>query len=183
MDNIHSNAISIWFTGLSGAGKTTIANKLAMILLSHKIPVQVLDGDVVRKGINSDLGFSGEDRIENIRRAAEISKLFLNQGISTINSFICPMENLRNMAKSILGDLNFYLVYINAPLTVCEKRDPKGLYQRARKGEIKDFTGIDAAFEEPVNPFLEIKTDILTADESVKIISEKILPVLLKKIM
>lgn len=171
-------AVSLWLVGLSGAGKTTIANLLSEKLKQSGVFVQTLDGDKVRKGINKDLGFSEHDRNENIRRIAEVSKLFLDCNITTINSFICPTEDIRNTAREIIGKQNFYLIYINAPLEICEQRDPKGLYKKARNGEIQKFTGIDSVFEIPANTDLEIHTDILTIEESV----QQILNFLLQKI-
>ena len=166
----------IWLTGLSGAGKTTLGHNLEMDLNKRGFLTQILDGDNIRNGINKNLGFSEEDRYENIRRIAEVSKLFLNAGIICINSFISPTENIRNMAKEIIGYDDFIEIYLNAPLEVCEQRDVKGLYKKAREGKIKNFTGIDAAYEEPVNPDLEIRTDELSIENSVKKCLDLILP-------
>ena len=168
----------IWLTGLSGSGKTTIAKGVEEVLHARGYICQVLDGDNIRSGINSNLGFSLEDRLENIRRIAEVSKLFINCGIITINSFISPTEKIRNLARDIIGAENFVTVYINAPVSVCEKRDTKGLYKKARAGEIKNFTGIDAAFEPPINPDVEVKTDEMDAGDSVKRILDHILPLI-----
>lgn len=156
----------IWMTGLSGSGKSTIAIGLEKKLFEKGILTQVLDGDNVRTGINNNLGFSEEDRIENIRRIAEVSKLFLNCGIVCINCFVSPTLEIRANAKKIIGN-DFVEVFINTPIEECEKRDVKGLYKKARAGEIKDFTGIDAPFEAPTNPDIEIKTVGKTIDESV----------------
>ncbi len=139
---------------------------------------QVLDGDNIRSGINNNLGFSPEDRLENIRRISEVSKLFINCGIITINSFISPTEKIRQIAKDIIGVDDFVSVYINAPVSVCEQRDVKGLYKKARAGEIKDFTGVDSAFEPPVNPDVEVKTDELSVGDSVDVILSHILPLI-----
>lgn len=166
----------IWMTGLSGAGKTTLARNLEMDLNKRGFLTQILDGDNVRNGINKNLGFSEEDRYENIRRIAEVSKLFLNAGIICINSFISPTESIRNMAKEIIGYDDFIEIYLNAPLEVCEQRDVKGLYKKAREGKIKNFTGIDAPYEEPVNPDLEIRTDKLSIENSVQKCLDLILP-------
>ncbi len=136
----------------------------------------VLDGDNVRAGINYNLGFSDEDRRENIRRIAEVSKLFLNCGVITINCFVSPMKELRKMAKEIIGKEDFIEVYVNAPLEVCEDRDVKGLYKKARKGEIKDFTGIQTPFEAPEKPDAEVKTDELDIEQSVNKVLDFILP-------
>ncbi|MBW6460101.1 MAG: adenylyl-sulfate kinase [Bacteroidales bacterium] len=166
----------IWFSGLSGAGKTTLAKNLEDKLSGMNFIVQVLDGDNIRSGINNNLTFSEEDRKENIRRISEVSKLFLDCGIITINSFISPTREIRHMAMDIIGREDFIEVFVNAPLEICEKRDVKGLYARARKGEIKDFTGISAPFEEPVNADIEIHTDLITIDESIEKLLEFILP-------
>ncbi|MEI7501336.1 MAG: adenylyl-sulfate kinase [Bacteroidota bacterium] len=166
----------IWLTGLSGAGKTTLAKHLEKELFSRGFLVQLLDGDNVRTGINSNLGFSDNDRYENIRRISEVSKLFVNCGVITINCFISPTEKIREMARMIIGSDDFIEVYVNAPLNVCEERDVKGLYSRARRGEIKDFTGIGSPFETPHNFDIEIRTDLLSIEESVKQLLELVLP-------
>ena len=166
----------IWLTGLSGAGKTTLARCLEEELSSRGYLTQILDGDNIRSGVNSNLGFSDADRFENIRRIAEISKLFLNCGIITINCFISPTEDIRDMARSIIGKDDFIEVYVNAPLNVCEERDVKGLYSKARRGEIREFTGITSPFETPQNTDIEIRTDLLSIEESVKLIVEFVLP-------
>jgi adenylylsulfate kinase len=160
----------LWLTGLSGSGKSTIAQHLERKLYNEGFFAQVLDGDNIRSGINNNLGFSMEDRIENIRRIAEVAKLYLNSGVITLNSFISPTRAIRNDAKNVIGEADFLEIYINAPLEVCEARDVKGLYKKARKGEIKGFTGIDSPYEAPENPFLEIKTDELSLEESVELI-------------
>lgn len=165
----------IWLTGLSGSGKTTLAIGLERYLYEKGILAYVLDGDNVRTGINSDLHFSEKDRNENIRRIAEISKLFVNCGIITINSFVSPTEELRQIAKSIVGEKDFFLVYVNTPVEVCEKRDTKGLYAKARKGEIKNFTGISAPFEAPPTPDLVINTH-RTYDECLQQLIDFVLP-------
>jgi adenylylsulfate kinase len=164
---LNQKGIAVWLTGLSGAGKTTIAVALEKALHSKGKLTQVLDGDNIRAGINNNLGFSEEDRIENIRRIAEITKLFVNNGIITICCFISPTKNMRTLAKNIIGRNDFVEVYVNTPLETCEKRDVKGLYAKARKGEIKDFTGIDSPFEEPENPSLNLKTSETSVEESV----------------
>jgi len=173
---LRQKARVIWFAGLSGAGKTTLAKRLEEELFARNFTVQILDGDNIRSGINNNLSFSAEDRRENIRRIAEVSKLFLNCGIIAINSFISPTREVRHLAMDILGRENFIEVYINAPLEVCEKRDVKGLYAKARKGEIKDFTGIGAPFEAPADADLEIRTDLLTIEQSVEKLLEFLLP-------
>lgn len=168
----------IWLTGLSGSGKTTIGRHVEMELNKRGYLTQVLDGDNIRTGINNNLGFSEEDRYENIRRIAEVSKLFMNCGIICINSFISPTREIRHMAMEIIGKDNFIEVFINAPLEVCESRDVKGLYQKAREGKIKNFTGIDAPFEEPLKADIELKTDELSIEESTKKALEFILPII-----
>jgi len=168
----------IWMTGLSGAGKTTIAKSLDEALYSKGFVAQILDGDNIRSGINNNLTFSEADRYENIRRIAEVSKLFINCGIIIINSFISPTEEIRKMALNIIGRDNFIEVFVNAPLEVCEKRDTKGLYAKARKGEIKDFTGIDSPFELPENADVTLQTDVQTIEESVNQVLEHILPLI-----
>lgn len=160
----------IWLTGLSGSGKSTIGLALEKRLFQENFVAQLLDGDNIRSGINKNLGFSEEDRKENIRRIAEIAKLYLSSGIITINSFISPTAETRNMAKEIVGDGDFLEIYINAPMATCESRDVKGLYKKARAGEIQGFTGVNQAYEEPENPALELRTDLLSVDEAVDIL-------------
>ncbi len=170
---LKQKGIAIWFTGLSGSGKTTIAIALEKKLYEKGLLTQILDGDNIRTGINNNLGFSDADRVENIRRIAEITKLFVNSGIITICCFVSPTEEIRTIAKNIIGKENFVEVFVNTPIEICEKRDVKGLYAKARKGEIKDFTGINAPFEAPVNPAIEL-TDKLSVEESVQKIIEKL---------
>ena len=170
---LKQKGIAIWFTGLSGSGKTTIAIALEKELHSKGLLTQILDGDNIRAGINNNLGFSDTDRAENIRRIAEVTKLFVNSGVITICCFVSPTEEIRNSAKNIIGTADFIDVFVNTPIEICEQRDVKGLYAKARKGEIKDFTGITAPFEAPVNPTIELK-DKLTVAESVKKIMEKL---------
>jgi adenylylsulfate kinase len=175
---LNQRAKVIWMTGLSGAGKTTLSYAVEAALHSQGYFVQTLDGDNVRTGINKNLGFSDADRYENIRRIAEVSKLFVNCGIITIASFISPTNEIRKMAKSIIGSEDFIEIFVNAPLDVCESRDTKGLYRKARLGEIKEFTGINAPYESPVQPELEVRTDLLTIDESTKKIIDFLLPLI-----
>ena len=175
---LRQNSRVIWLTGLSGAGKTTIARQFEIELNKMGYLTQILDGDNVRTGINNNLGFSEDDRFENIRRIAEVSKLFLDCGIICINSFISPTKKIRQMARDIIGNENFIEVYVNASLAVCEKRDTKGLYQKARAGEIRNFTGIGAPFEPPEHPDIELKTDTPTIAESVAQGLEIILPLI-----
>jgi adenylylsulfate kinase len=159
---------AIWLTGLSGSGKSTLAKHLELALHGKRFFVKLLDGDNMRFGVNKNLGFSDADRLENIRRVAEITKLFVETGIITINSFISPTEEIRTLAKSIIGEADFNEIYIDCPLDVCEKRDVKGLYKKARAGEIKNFTGIDSAFEVPLDPAFTINTAELSIEESAK---------------
>ena len=166
----------IWMTGLSGSGKTTIAKAVERYLYSIGILNQLLDGDNIRVGISNNLSFSEKDRVENIRRIAEVSKLFLNCGVVTLNCFVSPTIKIRKIAKDIIGEENFIEVYINASVETCENRDVKELYKKARIGEIKDFTGISAPFESPENPELEINTSELSIDESVQKVLNYILP-------
>jgi adenylylsulfate kinase len=166
----------IWLTGLSGSGKTTIARSIEKELHQRGFICQVLDGDNIRSGINNNLGFSLDDRLENIRRIAEVSKLFIHCGIITLNSFISPTEKIRDMAKSIIGEDDFVNVFVNAPVEVCEKRDVKGLYKKARAGEIKNFTGVNTDFEPPAHPDVEIRTDKMTVESAVNKVLDFILP-------
>ncbi len=174
--NQHSKVI--WFTGLSGAGKTTVAQQVERELNKLGFLTQILDGDNIRSGINNNLGFSVEDREENIRRIAEVSKLFLNCGIICINSFISPTEDIRKIATDIIDRENFIEVFVNAPIEVCEQRDVKGLYKKARRGEIINFTGIDSPFDIPKNPDIELKTDQLSVEQSAQKCLEYILPLI-----
>ena len=171
----------IWMTGLSGSGKTTIAKGVERYLHSQGIINQLLDGDNIRVGISNNLSFSSKDRTENIRRVAETSKLFMNCGVVTLNCFVSPTIAIRQIAKNIIGEKDFIEVYINASIKTCEDRDVKGLYKKARKGEIKDFTGISANFEAPSNPELEINTSELSIDESVQEVLDYILPIINNK--
>ncbi len=164
----------VWLTGFSGSGKSTVANQLEIALFEKGVRSFCLDGDNTRLGINKDLGFSSADRTENIRRVAEMAKLFLESGTIVITSFISPLISDREMAKKIIGSTDFVEVFINCPLAICEQRDVKGLYAKARKGEIKDFTGIDSPFEAPLNSDIELFTNQNSIEECVKIILEKI---------
>jgi adenylylsulfate kinase len=166
-DFLNQKSKVLWFTGLSGSGKSTIASGLEKMLFSQGFFVQVIDGDNTRTGINKNLGFSLEDREENIRRVSELTKLFLNAGVICLNSFVSPTREIRDLAKSIIGPHDFLEIYVNTPLEICEKRDVKGLYKKARAGEIKSFTGIDSPFEAPEQPALELKTENKSIEESV----------------
>jgi len=162
--------VTIWLTGLSGSGKSTIAVELEHALLENKHHAFILDGDNIRHGLNKNLGFSPEDRTENIRRIGEVAKLFTDANIITITAFISPYREDRNKARNLQGEGEFLEIYIKCPLEVCEQRDTKGLYKKARAGEIKDFTGISAPYEEPINPDLTIDTSEMSVEESTRII-------------
>jgi len=167
----------IWFTGLSGSGKSTVANELAYKLHEMGKFAYVLDGDNVRHGLNKDLGFSPEDRNENIRRISEVAHLFADAGVIAITAFISPYAQYRNFCRELVGTNRFIEVYAKAPLATCEQRDPKGLYKKAREGKIKEFTGIDAPYEEPEHPEVIVNTDIETIEES----ADKVLAFLQEK--
>ena len=165
---LKQKAVVIWMVGLSGSGKSTLAKALEAELHKEGFLTQLLDGDNLRTGINNNLAFSEADRLENIRRAAEVSKLFLNCGVITICSFISPTEEIRKIATDIIGQEDVRIVYINAPFEVCAQRDVKGLYKKALNGEIKNFTGLDSPFDAPINPALEIKTDQQSLESSLQ---------------
>ena len=167
--------VMVWFTGLSGSGKSTVALGVERELHKRGILCRILDGDNIRSGINKNLGFSADDRKENIRRIAEIGKLFVDTGVVTLAAFISPTNESRHMASEIIGADDFREVYVSTPLEVCEQRDVKGLYARARRGEIKDFTGVSAPFEVPEHPALTLDTSVLTLEESVNKVLELIL--------
>lgn len=158
----------IWLIGLSGSGKSTIAEHLEAKLYDEGFLTQVLDGDNIRSGLNNNLSFSDEDRLENIRRISEVAKLFANCGVVTLASFITPTEAIRQMAKDIIGEDKYIEVYVSTSLEACEDRDVKGLYDKARQGIIKNFTGIDSVFETPQNPAIIIPTEGFTVEESVQ---------------
>ena len=168
--------LMVWFTGLSGSGKSTLAVALERELHQRGLLCRILDGDNIRSGINNNLGFSAADREENIRRIAEVGKLFVDTGIITLAAFISPDEKMRQMAASIIGNGDFLEVYVNTPIEACEKRDVKGLYAKARKGEIKNFTGVSAPFEVPENPDISIDTSVTSLEESVQALLSIILP-------
>jgi len=175
---LRQHARVIWLTGLPCSGKTTIGIGLEQLLISRGFHVRLLDGDVTRKGICSDLGFSEDDRNENIRRIAEISKLFAESGTITINAFITPTEKLRAVARDIIGRDDFINVFVNAPLNLCEERDIKGMYKKARNGEIKDFTGVSAPFEPPLEADFEINTSVSNPEQSIVKLFDSILPLI-----
>ena len=168
--------VMVWFTGLSGSGKSTIAIALERELHKRGLLCRILDGDNIRSCINNNLGFSPEDRVENIRRIAEVGKLFVDTGVITIAAFISPNNELREMASAIIGKADFLEVYVSTPLAECERRDVKGLYAKARKGEIKEFTGVSAPFEAPERPDLSLDTSVLSVEQSVSRLLELIIP-------
>ena len=173
---LKQKGIMIWFTGLSGSGKSTLAIALERELYKQGILCRILDGDNIRSGINNNLGFSEADRTENIRRIAEVSKLFVDCGIVTIAAFISPTHAIRRMASEIIGENDFLEVYVSTPIEECERRDVKGLYAKARRGEIKEFTGISSPFEVPEHPFISIDTSRQSLADSMKILLEAVSP-------
>ena len=175
---LKQKAIVLWMVGLSGSGKSTLAKAVEQSLHDEGCLAQLLDGDNLRTGINNNLGFSDVDRIENIRRSAETAKLFLNCGVITICSFISPTKEVRDMARSIIGEADFFEVYVECPIEECEKRDVKGLYKKARAGEIKNFTGLDAPFEAPTTPSILVNTAL----EDMQTCKQKILRATYKRV-
>lgn len=171
---LQQHGISIWLIGLSGAGKTTISLALEKKLVQQSYFSLIQDADSIRLGLNKGLGFSIEDRRENIRRAAEVSKILVENEIISINAFICPTEEMRQMLFSIIGRKKVFLVYLSTPLEVCELRDVKGMYKKARKGEIKSFTGLDSIFEKPAEANLIIDTSNKKVDECIDLIIKNI---------
>ncbi|MEW6989468.1 adenylyl-sulfate kinase [Colwelliaceae bacterium 6441] len=165
----------LWYTGLSGSGKSTVANAVDALLFERGCHTYLLDGDNVRHGLNGDLSFSDEDRVENIRRISEVSKLFIDAGTIVSTAFISPFATDRAMAKELLANGEFIEVFIDTPISVCEQRDPKGLYKRARAGEIKDFTGIDSTYDVPTKPTIHVKT----AEKGIEQCAEQIVQYLL----
>ncbi|EGJ72331.1 Adenylyl-sulfate kinase [Bacteroides coprosuis DSM 18011] len=175
-DLLKQKSVMVWFTGLSGSGKSTIAIALERELHRRGLLCRLLDGDNIRSGINNNLGFSAEDRKENIRRIAEVSKLFIDSGIITLAAFISPSNEMRKMAADIIGKDDFLEVFVSTPLAECERRDVKGLYAKAREGKIQNFTGISAPFEAPESPALSLDTSQLSIQESVQALLDLILP-------
>ena len=173
---LNQKGVTFWLTGLSGSGKTTIGALLEKKLIKEKIITTLLDGDNIRTGISNNLSFSDSDRVENIRRISEISKLFNACGIVSINCFVSPFKSSREQAKKIIGENSFFEIYIDTSLSECEKRDVKGLYKKARDGEIKDFTGISSPFEEPENPAIRISTLNKSIEENVEELFNFVLP-------
>ena len=162
------NSFVVWFTGLSGSGKSTLANAVAARLFNDQVRNYVLDGDNIRHGLNKDLGFSEEDRTENIRRIGEVAKLFVDGGQVVLTAFISPFQADRKIVRDLLEEKEFIEVFVKCPIDTCEQRDPKGLYVKARQGLIKDFTGINSPYEEPVNPELIVDTHSFSIEENVE---------------
>lgn len=174
---LHQKGLMIWFTGLSGSGKSTVAMGVERELHQRGILCRILDGDNIRAGINNNLGFSAEDRMENIRRIAEIGKLFVHTGIVTLACFVSPTNDVRQLARQIIGEKDFKEVFVSTPIEECERRDVKGLYARARRGEVKNFTGISAPFEAPEHPAISVDTSKLSLEESVGRVVDLILSI------
>ena len=177
---LNQKGVCLWLTGLSGSGKTTIAKTISKKLHKKGIITQVLDGDNIRIGINNNLSFSEEDRFENIRRTSEIGKLFVESGIVTICCLVSPTKKMREKAKSIIGASDFYEIYITTNLDACKKRDTKGLYEKAIRGEIKNFTGISAPYEKPNSPNLVVPTENISIEESSEILYNFAIPLIIK---
>ncbi len=180
-ESLGQRGMVIWFTGLSGSGKSTLAIDLENRLHNEGLVTMMLDGDNVRTGLNANLGFTEEDRTENIRRIAEVAKLFVSAGVVTLCSFVSPTKDIRHLAKSIIGEKDFHEVYVNASFEKCAERDVKGLYKKALNGEIKGFTGLDSPFEAPIDPFLEIDTENNSPEESGTKLFEVFFPLVRKK--
>lgn len=176
-ENLKQKGLVLWFTGLSGSGKSTIAVEVEKQLYEKGYATYLLDGDNIRHGLNSNLGFSDEDREENLRRIREVAALFKDAGLITLVSFISPFRKSREDARQLIGEENFIEIYIKADIETCSKRDPKGLYEKALKGEIPEFTGISSPYEEPENPEILVDTRVLSIDESVARIVERIIEI------
>lgn len=172
---LHQHGMMVWFTGLSGSGKSTVAMSVERELHNRGILCRILDGDNIRSGINNNLGFSEEDRRENIRRISEIGKLFVETGIVTLACFVSPTNDIRQLAREIISEKDFLEVFVSTPLEECERRDVKGLYARARRGEVKNFTGISAPFDAPLHPALTIDTSVLSLEDSAQRVVDLIL--------
>jgi len=173
-------SLAIWFTGLPSSGKSTIAHKVEKRLYELGIRTYTLDGDNIRHGLNSDLGFTKEDRKENLRRVAEVIKLFIDAGIVVLAAFISPYKEDRKMIKKIIGPEDFVEIYCKCPAEICAQRDPKQLYKKAKNGLIKGYTGVDAPYEEPDNPDLVLETHLISIDEAVNKVKDFILPKILE---
>ena len=168
-------AVCLWFTGLSGSGKSTVANAVEQYLYNHHFHTYSLDGDNIRKGLNKDLNFTEESRVENIRRIGEVAKLMIDAGVVVLAAFVSPFLKDRQLLRELMGD-NFVEVFVDAPIEVCEQRDVKGLYEKARRGEISNFTGISSPFEKPEHPDVHLHTDKQTINESVQAVLDVVLP-------
>jgi adenylylsulfate kinase len=177
-DRLKQNPKLFWFTGLSGSGKSTLANAVESKLFEMGYMTFSLDGDNIRTGLNKDLGFSDEDRIENIRRIAEVSKLMLDGGLIVVSAFISPFRSERKMIAELVGEENFIEIFVDCPIEICEQRDVKGLYKKARAGMIKNFTGIDSPYEKPENPAVHIQSGYEGLQESI----DKIIQIILAEI-
>ncbi|ANQ49073.1 adenylyl-sulfate kinase [Flammeovirga sp. MY04] len=175
---LKQNGVVLWMTGLSGSGKSTLAKALEFALYDLGYKTMLLDGDNLRTGVNNNLGFSEEDRMENVRRSAEVSKLFASAGLVTICSLISPTEEIRAIARDIIGEEDFKQVHIDCPFEVCAERDVKGLYKKALAGEIKNFTGLDSPFDIPKDPFVRIPTHEQSLEDSLKQLLEAVLPII-----
>lgn len=173
---LEQKPLLIWFTGLSGSGKSTLAVQLEAALFEKGFKTYLLDGDNIRSGLNKDLGFTDEARVENIRRIAEVSKLFVDAGLILLSAFISPFRADRYQVKSIVGENNFMEVFVDCPIEVCEQRDVKGLYKRARAGEVKNFTGIDSPYEAPLQPAISIPTHEWPVEKSIEALLKLIIP-------
>lgn len=173
---LQQHARLIWFTGLSGSGKSTLAVQLEAQLHAKGFKTYLLDGDNIRTGLNKDLSFTDEGRVENIRRIGEVARLLLDAGIVVLSAFISPFKADREQVKTIVGPENYLEVFVDAPLEVCEQRDVKGLYKKARAGEVKNFTGIDSPYEAPEHPDIVLQTQTLSVEESIRILQQGILP-------
>ena len=173
---LNQRSVLVWFTGLSGSGKSTLSIQLELALHKMGYKTYLLDGDNMRSGLNKDLSFTDEGRVENIRRIGEVSKLFLDAGYVVLSAFISPFRTDRDQVRSIVGSENHVEVFVNCPLEVCEQRDTKGLYKKARAGLVKNFTGIDSPYEPPENPDATIHSNEMSVDESVDILLELVLP-------
>ncbi len=173
---LNQRARLIWFTGLSGSGKSTLAVQLEAQLHGLGFKTYLLDGDNIRSGLNKDLSFTDEGRIENIRRIGEVARLMLDAGIVVLSAFISPFRADRDQVKAIVGEENYIEVFVDAPIEVCEQRDVKGLYKKARAGEVKNFTGIDSPYETPGSPDVVIETGVLSVEESIEMLMKTILP-------
>lgn len=171
---MNQKARLIWFTGLSGSGKSTLAVQLEAALHAKGFKTYLLDGDNIRSGLNKDLSFTDEGRVENIRRISEVCKLFLDAGVVLLSAFISPFQADRELVKSIVGPENYIEVFVNAPLEVCEQRDVKGLYKKARAGEVQNFTGISSPYERPLHPDVVIETDKVSVEESIELLMKAI---------